>query len=184
MQCIYFLLMTISVFYELTGTKVMSSWHKVLKRVCNYMYVSLVFPVGMFVSFAFWGIYLVDRNLIWPVSFDSFIPKHQNHIMHTLPLIGVLIDMFVSRKTYGNSILTGYIPLFLATIGYTCWLIIIKHYTGHWVYPVFNVLSQTQLVLFFMAFNVVGAIFYVLGKHLNAYLWKKEAESKKNTKKT
>ena len=94
--------------------------------------------------------------------------------MHTLPLVGVLLDNFVARKNYGDSVVRGYIPLFLATICYTCWLLIVKHVTNIWAYPIFEIFTNTQLALFFVVLDILVFLLFVCGKKLNAYLWENE----------
>lgn len=101
--------------------------------------------------------------------------------MHTLPIVGVLLDNFVSRKNYGESLVKGYIPLLLSTIGYTCWLFIVKYVTNIWAYPIFDIFTNAQLALFLVALDILVGILFVCGEKLNTLLWGKEnnAVSKK-----
>ena len=56
------------------------------------------------VSFSFWLIYFVDRNLIYPVILDSIVPHWQNHVMHTLPLASLLLESFLTKHKYPSFI--------------------------------------------------------------------------------
>lgn len=49
----------------------------------DLLFASLAFPMGMFVGLIFWGLYLTDRNLVFPPVLDLFIPTWVNHAMHT-----------------------------------------------------------------------------------------------------
>ena len=66
------------------------------------------------VTVTFWSIYHIDRDLIWPVQDSLVIPDFQNHITHTVPLIGVLFDNILFRKTYNQSLIKGFLPTFIA----------------------------------------------------------------------
>jgi hypothetical protein len=169
LQFFYFFLMTIQAFNECCSFKM-----SLLKKFCNFLYVSLCFPLGVFVFFSFWSIYLIDRELVWASAVDRLIPQYQNHIMHTLPFFGVLIDNLLSRKNYGDSLVKGYIPLLLAMIGYTCWVLIIKNVTNTWAYPVLDILTNSQIVMFFIALKIFLSVLFVSGKKLNSFLWKNE----------
>ena len=71
LQCFYFFLLTMQALNERFSLKIGS-----LEKICNFLYVSLCFPVGVFVFFSFWTIYLIDRELIWSTSVDILIPPY------------------------------------------------------------------------------------------------------------
>ncbi|GLD73893.1 androgen-induced gene 1 protein isoform X1 [Lates japonicus] len=52
----------------------------------DWMMAVLAFPVGAFVVFTFWSLYLYDRDLVYPRLLDNFIPQWLNHGMHTTVL--------------------------------------------------------------------------------------------------
>ncbi|TNM94463.1 hypothetical protein fugu_017222 [Takifugu bimaculatus] len=47
----------------------------------DWMMAVLAFPVGAFVVFTFWSLYLYDRELVYPKLLDNFIPQWLNHGM-------------------------------------------------------------------------------------------------------
>ncbi|XP_029705466.1 androgen-induced gene 1 protein isoform X2 [Takifugu rubripes] len=53
----------------------------------DWMMAVLAFPVGAFVVFTFWSLYLYDRELVYPKLLDNFIPQWLNHGM----LLAVLL---------------------------------------------------------------------------------------------
>ena len=71
LQCFYFFLLTMQALNERFSLNIGS-----LEKICNFLYVSLCFPVGVFVFFSFWTIYLIDRELIWSTSVDILIPPY------------------------------------------------------------------------------------------------------------
>ncbi|XP_044025151.1 androgen-induced gene 1 protein isoform X2 [Siniperca chuatsi] len=50
----------------------------------DWMMAVLAFPVGAFVVFTFWTLYLYDRELVYPRLLDNFIPQWLNHGMDVL----------------------------------------------------------------------------------------------------
>ena len=172
LQTFYFLLMSI-----LTLSQILNLKMKLLRKFCNFLYVSLVFPIGAFVFLSFWSIYSVDRELIWPKRIEAIVPIYQNHIRHTLPLFGVLIDNFLSQKNYKNSLLKSYSILVVSTIIYTSWLVIIKYKTNVWAYPVLEVMNNTQICLFFASFHILIGFLFLGGKYIDSFLWKSKDSS-------
>jgi hypothetical protein len=69
----------------------------------------------------FWGLYAIDRELIFPEIFDPLIPPFKNHIMHTLPLITALLDNYIKERQYPKRILTGFTPTLILGITYIIW---------------------------------------------------------------
>ena len=54
-----------------------------LVRLEDFLFASLAFPIGMFVGLAFWGLYAVDRELVYPTALDKIVPHWVNHALHT-----------------------------------------------------------------------------------------------------
>ena len=54
-----------------------------LVRAEDFFFASLSFPIGMFVGLAFWGLYAIDRELVFPLALDKIVPVWVNHALHT-----------------------------------------------------------------------------------------------------
>ncbi|XP_068706825.1 androgen-induced gene 1 protein-like [Montipora foliosa] len=52
-----------------------------LIKLRDVLFASLAFPLSAFVAAIFWGIYMVDRNLIFPKQMDKIIPPWLNHLL-------------------------------------------------------------------------------------------------------
>ncbi|CAF0858377.1 unnamed protein product [Brachionus calyciflorus] len=150
------------------------------KRLRNFMFKSLAFPIGTFVFFSFWLIYAIDRELVFPTRFDAIIPSWHNHIMHTLPVIGTWIECYLNEYKYEKSAFFGVVPTFLAAFAYLIWMLIVRKFGGIWVYPLMNVLTNFQKFFVILIFFAIVGGFYRLGQFLNEYFWPKH--SIKNTK--
>ena len=121
-QLLYFILCLITDF---------SKERSIIVRWRDVMFASAAFPVGLFVCVSFWGIWAVDRELVFPAKLDPYFPALMNHAMHTVPLPLLLLEMicihhvYPSRKT-GGGIAASF---FLA---YLIWVHVVFYFGGIW----------------------------------------------------
>jgi hypothetical protein len=92
-----------------------------LARFLDFCYRTVTFPIGLLVGLCFWGIFFIDRELIFPKAFDGVIMPWHNHVMHTLPMFTSIIDNFFTEHFYENSFIKGFLPLLLLAIAYIIW---------------------------------------------------------------
>ncbi|CAL4154600.1 unnamed protein product, partial [Meganyctiphanes norvegica] len=168
LQCFYFGGAALN---DLFGTEELEvRKQSTLQQWRDWLFTTLAFPLGMFVSFIFWTLYAIDRELIFPASLDTWFPTWLNHVMHTLPAIGTLLEELLVPHTYqtGHKRIAPIITLYFA---YLAWISYIAVVGGFWVYPVFQVLSVPARTLFlaFCIFPPVG--FYFLGEKLHQNIW-------------
>uniref|UniRef100_H3CE20 Androgen induced 1 n=1 Tax=Tetraodon nigroviridis TaxID=99883 RepID=H3CE20_TETNG len=135
----------------------------------DWMMAVLAFPVGAFVVFTFWSLYLYDRDLVYPKLLDSFIPQWLNHGMHTTVLPFIIIEMRTTRHRYPSRLMLAAALVF--AVGYILWTCWVHQVTGVWVYPVLERIGPLARVLFFSLMTFVVCCFYTLGEILNGYIW-------------
>lgn len=147
-----------------------------MRRVTNFIFTSFAFPIGMLVSIAFWSLYAIDRKLIFPVILDSIMPQWLNHALHTLPLISLLIEIYVTKHKYSTFTKGAfYNAAFMAF--YISWTLYIAYHTDNWVYPVLKMLSPLHRGMF-IACNCLFSVFlYKIGEFLNSYFWSVRVKS-------
>ncbi|KAM9339103.1 androgen-induced gene 1 protein isoform 2-T2 [Symphorus nematophorus] len=136
----------------------------------DWMMAVLAFPVGAFVVFTFWTLYLYDRDLVYPRLLDNFIPQWLNHGMHTTVLPFIIIEMRTTHHRYPSRS-WGLAAVCCFGVGYILWTCWVHQVTGVWVYPVLERITPVARVVFFSAMTVVICIFYTLGEILNSYIW-------------
>lgn len=141
-----------------------------IRKIKDAIFTSLAFPLSMFVSVTFWGIYLVDRELIFPKILDKYFPVWLNHIMHTNIMVFVLLELVMSFRMYptkkrGMSILTVFMLIYLI------WFHIIYFYTGVWVYPILEVLNLPLKIVFYLSLLGFVLLCYLAGELFNNVLW-------------
>jgi hypothetical protein len=73
------------------------------------------------VSLTFWGIFFIDRDLIYSKKIEAIIPTYHNHLIHTLPFFSSIFDAFVTKHNYETSFLRGVTPTLLFAIAYVIW---------------------------------------------------------------
>jgi len=163
LQCIFF---TVCLFSNFSGRFV---------RARDVMFASAAFPIGMFVALVFWSLWAIDRELIYPVRYDAFIPSWLNHLMHTTVVPLQLLQLTTTCHTYPSRREGGAITvtLFLA---YLVWFNVIFYLGGFWVYPVFQVLSEVQRVIFMGFLTCFGGVLYFVGEKTNSLVWEKETK--------
>jgi len=174
LQCFYF---GGAVLNDLLGTdEVEVRKQSVLQQWRDWLFTSLAFPLGMFVSFIFWTLYAIDRELIFPESLDTWFPGWLNHVMHTLPAVGTLLEELLVPHTYQ----TGHkkiVPIVTCYFAYLAWISYIAVVGGFWVYPVFQVLSVPARTLF-LAFCILPPVgFCLLGEKLHQQIWGRQQNS-------
>ncbi|XP_068198853.1 androgen-induced gene 1 protein isoform X6 [Antennarius striatus] len=86
----------------------------------DWMMAVLAFPVGAFVVFTFWTLYLYDRELVYPKLLDNFIPQWLNHGMHTTVLPFIIIEMRTTHHRYPSR-QWGLAAVCCFGIGYILW---------------------------------------------------------------
>jgi len=54
---------------------------------------------------------------------------------------------------------------------YLSWTLVIAHFGGIWVYPIFEVLTPIPRFLFMLVCSMFGALLYIFGEVLNNLVW-------------
>ncbi|XP_045515029.1 androgen-induced gene 1 protein-like [Pieris brassicae] len=154
---------------DIFGTNDVSPRHPPLIRKIKDMIFALAFPLGVYVSVAFWGVYAVDKDLIFPEPVEKAYPPWINHPLHTLVSIFITIEMLTSNITYPRRKL-GLAIINVFIFSYLVFLFIVYGQTGKWVYPVLTHLNWPLRICFCLGSVAIGHIFYFLGESLNRNL--------------
>ncbi|CAH1247420.1 AIG1 [Branchiostoma lanceolatum] len=141
-----------------------------LRKVQDYVLASVLFPMSMIVTVVFWGMYAVDRELIFPAALDKIIPPWINHVWHTTVVPVLLLEMYLvhHRHPSRRAGLTGAVTV---GIVYLIWVLIVAQVGGFWVYPFMAAMSNFQFFLFCCLVAVIGCSFYLLGEFCNKIFW-------------
>ncbi|PAA78280.1 hypothetical protein BOX15_Mlig026933g2 [Macrostomum lignano] len=107
--------------------------------------------ISMFVCLAFWSIYAINRELVFPAVLDSIIPPWHNHAIHTTVLPVSLISYLLTPKSHAPRFATLMCVASGLVVCYTLWIYVIYLNTGRWVYPVLAVLGAPARAAFIAA---------------------------------
>merc|ERR1712020_408217 len=47
-----------------------------LQKIRDYLFATLAFPIGQFVGIVFWTLFIIDREVIFPVAPDKYFPNY------------------------------------------------------------------------------------------------------------
>nr|CAH7751174.1 unnamed protein product [Callosobruchus chinensis] len=151
-----------------------------IRKLKDTILCTLAFPISMFVGLSFWGIYMLDRELIFPKAISPYFPTWLNHLMHTHIVVTILIEMFLSCCRYPSR-KRGLTILTTVMVSYLVWLLVIYFNTGIWVYPILAVLNVPLKAVFFIGNLGVSHMLYMLGEAINKAVWGNEFKRLKLT---
>ncbi|CAG7726711.1 unnamed protein product [Allacma fusca] len=141
-----------------------------LQRYRDFTYASLIFPVGFFVSLSFWGLYLFDRQLVYPDVMDEFIPSLFNHAVHTGPAVSILVESFLIPKIYPKRATSLLTTVIFVTV-YIFWILWVAFISDVWVYPILAVLKTPARILFIAGCAFIFAGMYLIGEKFHLLIW-------------
>ena len=119
----------------------------------------------------FWGIYFVDREMVYPQELDKYIPAMLNHCWHTLPLFSGILEALVVFHRYPSH-MTAVSCVFVFSTLYIIWIVWVFTNANIWPYPFFKLFPLPSLPLFFLA-NFIIAVMFQLFARVFCYLrWK------------
>jgi len=143
-----------------------------LQSIRDFMFATVAFPIGQFVGIIFWTLFNIDRELVFPKALDAFFPNYINHMMHTTVIPVQLLELILLYHMYPTK-KSGMATTFAFCLIYLTWTMIIAHFGGIWVYPIFEVLEPVPRVGFMLVCSMFGGLLYFIGEFLNGIVWSK-----------
>ncbi|XP_038051417.1 androgen-induced gene 1 protein-like isoform X3 [Patiria miniata] len=137
----------------------------------DWFLAAVAFPIGTLVVTVFWGLWAIDRELIFPKILDEFFPAWLNHVMHTTVLPILLLDMFLVRHRYPSK-LTGILGLAVVALSYLSWILWLGFVADIWVYPFLKVMEGPVFVGFILTTSVLLLGMYLVGEKVSKVFWR------------
>ncbi|XP_059059452.1 androgen-induced gene 1 protein-like [Achroia grisella] len=166
LQTLYF---CVSLLNDFIGTNESTPKRTPLIRTIKDVLFSVAFPIALYVSVAFWGIYAIDKPLVFPEILEKIFPAWLNHTMHTFITMFLVIELLVTKRNYPSR-MTGSTITTLFVVAYAVWMHVLHARTGAWPYPIFDVLNLPMRLIFCAFSTILGLGIYVLGEKLNSIL--------------
>jgi len=150
---------------------------KILRRFRDVLFSSISLPLCLFVFIIFWGLYSIDRELIFPRAIEPFYPNWLNHGSHTIIVpFAVLEALLYEHKQ--PSTFVGMTALLTWFVVYLVWVMYLGVVHAVWVYPVMEVLTAPLLALFFFSCFLIVALLYNVARFINTLRFKSSQEKK------
>ncbi|XP_062515298.1 androgen-dependent TFPI-regulating protein-like [Corticium candelabrum] len=149
------------------GDKKKKCW---LLSVRDNLFTAVVYPTSLFIPVAFWSLFMINRELIYPKELDAIVPLWLNHFLHSFIGVFVLLEAMIVHHEY-PSLVKGFLQVAIFDMSYLMWTFWLRYYTNEWVYPVFQALSPIGLILFIVVSLTVSFFFYWLGRALHILRW-------------
>lgn len=134
------------------GTKLLnvSKIQKPIGKARRFLFSTLVFPSSLLVMTIFWGIWHIDRELIFPKAIDDFFPTWLNHSLHTLIVIPLIIEVLcqTGNDSYKISRVQAIFVVLLYGAIYKILYLSVYFQHGIWLYPVYKILNWPQRFVF------------------------------------
>ncbi|KAI6244167.1 hypothetical protein M3Y99_00088900 [Aphelenchoides fujianensis] len=136
-----------------------SYWRKTKTHdLCDFVYFTSAFPVGIATCALYWILYLANPEFVMP------------KVTHTAPLVFLLVDTLLTAH-HAPSRWTGSATVLALFVFYTGLVLAVKHFQGYWLYPIFEFLSNQQIVLLFTASGILFWFLYLVCDGINSLLW-------------
>uniref|UniRef100_A0A0K0DV73 FAR-17a/AIG1-like protein n=1 Tax=Strongyloides stercoralis TaxID=6248 RepID=A0A0K0DV73_STRER len=134
----------------------------------DFTFHTIIFPVAILTSVMFWGLYIINPELVMPSWVYQQIPKWINHVTHTYPIITVTLEIILTKHEIPSSMKKATLLTMTAFIGYI--LILVHFYLKYnvWLYPIFHYISPFSTISILMS----AAVFMVILSNLAIYTTK------------
>ncbi|PAA46092.1 hypothetical protein BOX15_Mlig008536g1 [Macrostomum lignano] len=104
--------------------------------------------VSLLVFVLFWTLFLINRELVYPTELDEYIPVWHNHALHTAILPVSLVNYCLLPSRDSPRLWVLLLTSMSLGLAYIAWVHVIHSVTGWWVYPILEVLTPSQRLLF------------------------------------
>jgi len=153
-----------------------------LKKFRDFYFTVILFPLGLFVALTFWGLYVIDRELVFPKELDLYFPWWLNNVVHTFIVPTNLLEIVLLPHKYSPRIVS--VPALCTFVAiYIAWTLYLAYFINIWTYPIFAVLNNLQRGCFFVALTSFFVILYITGEKINQRVWGKQTEDHSNSQK-
>ena len=131
----------------------------------NLVFNGVAIPSAIFVSTTFWFLFVIDRDMICPKAVEEFEPQWKNRVIHTLPLISVVLDIHLIDHKSGQNDKELFL-LCTAILMYMVTFLYLGFYKNDWVYPFVSEMSLLAKIMFIFWCYTMGIVYYYLGRIL------------------
>jgi len=148
-----------------------------LRFLLDNLFLGCVFPAAFTVVIMYWPVYFTGIKFVVGKGKEPFYEPLYNNLVHSLILIPVILEMFLTPMQNTNKnlcilsstvILCTYLTVFLAQ----------RYFTGEFCYPFLNLMNFWQVALVMLTFVTVFFSVQNLGFIMHPNIWNIVSSSK------
>lgn len=142
-----------------------------LQKLADLVFTTMVLPLAIFIPVSFWGLYAIDRNLIYPEVFDEVIPQYINHFVHTAILLWALCEVYLFHHHFPGTKWAAAI-IFTYSLAYSLWLVYLYVATNWWCYSFMRRIGSLYVMAPFFACSMLLCFgLHLLGRWVAKVRW-------------
>lgn len=164
--CVQFFFFAVQLLTDLSPT----FFKRTLQKFSDFVFTGIAFPLAAFVVATFWGLYAIDRNLVYPEVLDKVVPSYLNHFWHSSVLLWGIFEMYLFHHRFPSTAVAA-VNAFVYGAGYIAWVVYIYIQTEWWVYPFMDVLPPFAMAMFFGTCMFFCLSLFLFGKWLMFRIW-------------
>ncbi|KAJ8726102.1 hypothetical protein PYW07_000800 [Mythimna separata] len=172
LQNVYFIISLLNDFF---GTNAVTRKPPLIRQLKDVLF-SVTLCMALYVVIVFWVFYTFAKDAIFPEIAEKTIPVWLNHVMHTLILPFILIELLVTNRNYPSTKTGSSVAIILAAI-YTGYIHFVYFKHGIWPYPFLHVVSWTTKIFYFIGSTLLGILLYLLGEKFHSMASQKPSSS-------
>lgn len=143
-----------------------------IRKIRDFIYGSFLFPFAFVITGLFWGLYVIDKELILPEQMRIYFPWWLNQFAHTNVSIFCLIETIIVYHKYPQR-KPALAAISVVAFAYIFWIYVIKFVTGAWIYPVLSILNGVDRIGLYCLCLVAFYGFFFIGEFVNDRIWNK-----------
>jgi len=117
---------------------------------------ALLCGLSTVVGLLFWTMFFYDRELILPASMDKIYPPEMNVYQHGVVAVIMWLELLLVRHYASPSAREDAYICIAFSSGYISWSYVVYFQMGKWAYPFMNLMSHTNLILFFFVSQMIS----------------------------
>eukprot|EP01133_Synstelium_polycarpum_P012177 gene12177-14252_t len=159
----------------------------VLLNARDHLFRGVLFPVTVTVTVMFWGIYYVDKELIYPDEVAAIFPSILNHIQHTMPGIFAVVELLLINHQFHRALPTSAeakskrpdtsglyrdVTNMLSFLFFYIIVILVARYSfGYWAYPILEIIPLHSKIIFILSSSCFFLTLYIFERLLAKGRW-------------
>ena len=152
------------------------------RKIRDYLFTSIVFPIACTVCIQFWGVYWFDPLKVCAPTENECILDFTflNHATHTTPIIATFLELLMVFHQAPSGLRKGVTGWCVYIIFYITFVYALAYKFNFWVYPFLGDLSPTERAAFmFFNLGLFGLACCFIGIWLIRTYWKKTGKDNK-----